>query len=86
MNREEVYKAIDTELDYVQKQEKVEESHVVRDFPLAAGILAIEHNLEKASDAWYSEIKPYPKAMEYMRKIAGICVKMGIKYDMPERK
>jgi hypothetical protein len=44
MEREEVYKSIDTELDYVKVQEKIEESHVVVDFPLAAGMEAIRYN------------------------------------------
>lgn len=85
MNRKEVYKAIDTELDYVQKQEQIQESHVVEDFPLASGMEAIRYNLDKANNEWYVEQAPYPNAMKYLRKVAGICVKMGIKYDMPER-
>jgi len=85
MNRDKVYKAIDTELDYVQGQEEVKESHVVEDFPLAAGMEAIRYNLDKANKEWYVEQAPYPNAMKYLRKVAGICVQMGIKYGMPER-
>lgn len=85
MQRKEVYKAIDTELDYVQQQEQIKESHVVVEFPLAAGMEAIRYNIEKANKEWYIEQAPYPNAMKYIRKVAGICVKMGIKYDMPER-
>lgn len=85
MNRKEVYKAIDTEMDYVQEMELVSASHVVEDFPLAAGMEAIAYNMRKANESWYVEQAPYPNAMKYLRKIAGICVKMGVKYDMPER-
>lgn len=85
MDRKEVYKVIDTELDYVQQQEQIQESHIVEDFSLPAGMEAIRYNLDKANKEWYMEQAPYPNAMKYLRKVAGICVKMGIKYDMPER-
>lgn len=82
---EDVFKAVKSELDYVSEQEKVEESHVVEDFPLAAGLEAIRYNLDKANKEWYVEKAPYRNAMKYIRKIAGICFKMGIKYGMPRR-
>ncbi len=85
MNKENVYEAIDSELAYISEQEQVDDSHVVEDFPLAAGLEAIRYNVDKASQFWYIEQAPYPNAMHFLRKVAAICVKMGIKYDMPKR-
>lgn len=85
MERKYVYKAIESEREYQEIQKKKETSHVVEDFPLAAGMEAIRYNIEKANQAWYSEKSPYPTAMEYVRKIAAICVQMGEKYEMPSR-
>lgn len=85
MKKQEVYKAIDSELDYVKKQELINESHVVEDFPMSSGLLAIGYNMDLAKEYWYVEKAPYPNAMKYLRKVAGICVKMGVKYDMPKR-
>lgn len=85
MKRQEIYKKIDTELDYVETHESLNDTHITEDFPLSAGLEAIRYNLDKANQSWYRERTPYPQTMEYLRKIAGICVKMGIKYDMKER-
>ena len=85
MKRKEVYDAIDSERNYQENQKKDDKSHVVEDFPLSSALEAIRYNIEKANQSWYTEKNPYPNAMEYMRKIAAICIQMGEKYDMPRR-
>ena len=80
-----VFEVIGTELNYVAYKEDEGQDHIVRDFPLSAGLQAIEHNLGKAKTSWYEGKAPHPEAMTYLRKIAAICVKMGIKYEMPRR-
>ena len=80
-----VYKVIDSERNYQENQKLINESHVVEDFPLSSAMEAIRYNLDKANQAWYNEQKPYPTAMEYIRKISAICVQMGESYGMPER-
>ena len=85
MNRQEVYDAIDSEREYQEVQKKSNESHVVEEFPLSSGMEAIRYNLEKANQAWYNEKSPYQNSMEYIRKIAAICVQMGEKYNMPKK-
>ena len=88
MKRQDVYKAVDSERDYVEDLEKNDiNSHVVENFPLGSAISAIKYNMNKAQEAWYSETQPnHEVSMEYIRKVAGICVKMGEKYGMPSRK
>lgn len=81
-----VYASIESELEYQFDMEEVPSSHVVEDFPLSAGLEAIRYNIDRATTAWYTQQDPYPEAMEYLRKVAAICVRMGMKYDMPHRK
>lgn len=85
MKRDEVYQVIDGERNYQESQKLVDESHVVEEFPLSSAMEAIRYNLDKANQAWYNEQKPYENAMEYVRKIAAICVQMGESYGMPPR-
>lgn len=85
MKREQVYGAISSEREYQEKMKEVDSSHVVEDFPLAAGMEAIRYNLDLANQHWYAEKAPYEGAMQYIRKIAAICVQMGEKYGMEER-
>ena len=85
MRRDEVIEVICGERDFQESQKPKEDSHVVEDFPLSSAMEAIRYNLNKANESWYQEKSPYENSMEYMRKIAAICVQMGEKYDMPER-
>lgn len=80
-----VYASVESELTYQEIMEKDPSSHVVEDFPLSAGLEAIRYNIDKATTAWYNQQAPYPEAMEYLRKVAAICVRMGMKYHMPHR-
>ncbi|WP_017732747.1 hypothetical protein [Nafulsella turpanensis] len=84
--RIEVYKAISSERDFQDKAAIRKEKPDLREsFHLGDGIAAIEHNIQKAREAWYSGTVPYDSAMEYIRKVAGICVKLGEVYGMPKR-
>jgi hypothetical protein len=85
MERQEVYKKIDSEREYQEQMKKEKESHVVEDFPLSSAILAMEHNLKLAKDSWYYNQAPYKESMKYIRKVAAICVQMGEKYGMKDR-
>lgn len=81
MTRQDIYKAIDSERLYQELNMDLSTS----DFPLSSAMEAIRFNLEKANKSWYREKAPYIDSMEYIRKIAAICVQMGEKYGMNER-
>ncbi len=85
MERRKVFRAIDTERDFQEIMKIKDSSHVVEDFPLSSAVSAIRYNLDKMNESWYKEKAPYEESMEYMRKIAAICVQMGEKYEMKER-
>lgn len=86
MERKKVYELIEEELNYISKKEKETTSHIVEDFTLASAMEAIRFNLYKANSSWYKGKQPYEESMEYFRKIASICIKMGEKYGLPKRK
>lgn len=86
MERLKVYQAIDSERNYQDRMEAQGDTHVVSDFPLAAGIAAMEELILNVRREWYYGKDPYKNAMDHVRKIAGVCVKMGEKYGMEERK
>lgn len=85
MKREDVYKSIDSERDFQEKNKSNKDSHIVEEFPLGSALSAIQYKLDQARLCWYNEQEPYPTAMEEIRKIAAICVQMGEKYDMSKR-
>ena len=85
MTTKEVFQAIKTELNFISDKEKLNDTHITDSFPLSSGLTAIRHNLAKAEAAWYEGRDPHPKAMDILRKIAAICVKMGDQYGMPAR-
>lgn len=86
MEREEVYKAIDTEREYQDFVTPID-SRMVDDYAISHAILNIEKFIGEAREAWYGESSEdsYQKTMDMLRKIAGVCVKSGEKYGMPER-
>jgi hypothetical protein len=86
MERQEVYKAIDSERDYQEQGLKKEDSHIVQEFDIAHGLNAIQYNLDLAREAWYKGHEPHGETMDYLRKIAGICVNLGEKKGMQKRK
>lgn len=87
MKRQEVYKIIDQERDY---QDKLIADNRRKDIKpvLTVGetISAIDYNLTEARGFWYHNSDPQKKSMEYIRKIAALCVQLAESYDMPERK
>jgi hypothetical protein len=85
-SRVDVYKAIDSERDFQEANKKINESHIVDEFPLGSALSAIQHKLEVARSTWYNTLEPHEDAMEEIRKIAAICVQMGEKYEMSKRK
>lgn len=86
MKREEIYKAIDSEREYQDKM-SLSKYHpdMIEDMHLGDILSAINYNFGVAQSWWYSEAEPYEKSMEYIRKIAGLCVKAGEQFGMKKR-
>ena len=85
--RQEVYHAIDTERIYqIEATEDVTRPDMVEPFGIGQGLLAIDAIVEQAKQIWYKDYPPYKKTMNHLRKVAGVCVKMGEQFGMPERK
>lgn len=86
MTREDVYKAIDTERDYQDAQSaRDDRPDMVDDLPFPGILLAMEHCLNTARATWYYDAAPYQDTMNLVRKVAGLAVKAGEKYGMPNR-
>lgn len=87
MTRPEVYKAIDSERNF---QEQLTANplrpDMIENFHVGDGLSGIEYNLIKAREAWYKGAVPHTEAMEYLRKVAGVIVKLAEEYGIPERK
>ena len=86
MERKRVYAIIDTERDYQNKMEKVEGSYVVPNQNTGDRLLSMQYNLNKAINAWYVEVNPFENTMEYVRKVAALCVKLMEENGAAERK
>jgi hypothetical protein len=85
--RQVVYEAIDTERDYQEKMKAdSKRPDIIEDFHVGDALSAIQYNLDLARVSWYQGSAPHPLAMEYLRKIAGLCVQAGEVYGMPNRK
>lgn len=87
--RKEVYKAIDSERDYQNREtENPQRPDMIEDFNMGTAMQALNVLMRKADDIWYTESPEnnYEGTMDILRKVAGVCVKMGEKYGMPERK
>jgi hypothetical protein len=86
MQRQEVYKILDTERDY-QDQQILSPSRpdMRRDLTVGDTLNIIQYNLDKAREEWYQGHAPHKSAMNYLRKIAGTIVMMGENIGMPER-
>lgn len=85
MERNEVFDIISIERNYQENNKLNPQSHIVEDFNLGDALSAIQYNLDIARSEWYGGKKPHLNSMEYLRKIAAICVQMGEIYGMPER-
>lgn len=88
MEQSQVLEAIIGEREFQAAQTaRPDRPDMVEDFDIAKALNAIRVNLRKAEDAWYKDNPEasYQDTMEFLRKIAGICVSQGERYGMPER-
>jgi hypothetical protein len=85
-NRQDVYVAIDSERDYQDRMTAdISRPDMISDLHLGDTLSAIQHNLTLATTEWYQGSEPHPRAMNFLRKIAGLCVQAGEKHGMPYR-
>jgi hypothetical protein len=75
MNREQVYEIISSERDY-QDRLKLDTTHpdIIPELHVGDTLSAIQLNLNKALESWYTESTPHEKTTVYLRKIAALCV------------
>jgi hypothetical protein len=86
MERKELYKAIDTERQFqIDMTAKESRPDMIEDLHVGDTLSAIQYNLDLARKAWYHGSTPHQGAMDYLRKIAGLCVQAGEKNGMPNR-
>lgn len=78
--------AIQSERDY-QDRASADGSRpdIRQDVHMGDVLGAIKVNIDRAYEAWYLDVEPYPKTMEYLRKVAALCVRAGEVFGMPER-
>jgi len=89
MNRSNVYKSLDTERDYQEVETKnPDRPDMIEDFNMGTAMQAINSIMGQADQVWYADSPEnnYQDTMDLLRKVAGVCVQMGEKYGMPERK
>lgn len=86
-SRELVYRTLDGERDY-QDAASADPSRpdMVPEMSMGEIILAMEHALGEARRAWYSDARPYPATIEYLRKVGGLTVKAMEQFGVVERK
>jgi hypothetical protein len=86
-SRELVYRTIDGERDY-QDAASADPARpdMVQQMSMGEIILAAEHALAEARRAWYSDSRPYPATIEYLRKVGGLVVKAMEQFGVVERK
>ena len=86
MTRDHVMNTVSAERDYQDRMAAdTSRPDMVPDLHLGDTIAAIQYNLAKCTDAWYRGAYPHTDAMQYMCKIAALCVQAGERYGMPER-
>jgi hypothetical protein len=84
-DRQATYNAINSERDYQDTLVSDPSHPEMVDIGLGDTMVAIQYNIDKAIEEWYREGAPYPRAMNYMRKVAALAVRAGEKFGMPER-
>ena len=62
-----------------------ERPDMVDDLRMGDYLTAIDVNLQRAKDSWYSSYEPFPITMEFVRKIGALAVKAGEQFAMPFR-
>lgn len=84
--RAKVYGAINSEREY---QDAMTASSarpdMIEDFHVGDGLSAIEHLVGEARREWYKGAAPHGPAMDLLRKVAGVIVKLGETYRLPYR-
>lgn len=85
MLRQIVYQVVDGERDYQDVMTASSSRPDMVEIGLGETLLAMEHCLAEARRAWYSGHAPHRDAMGYVRKVAGLAVKAGEQFGMPER-
>ena len=86
MNREDVYKVIDTERDFQDKHSgDLGRPDMLVQMSMGDLLGAIKVNVDKAYAAWYRDHGTYPNTTEFLRKVAALCVKSGEQFGMPHR-
>lgn len=86
MKRDDVFKAIDEERAYQEASAADDERpDMVPQLSVGDTLTAIQYNLAKANEAWYIGSVPHKEAMQYLRKIAALCVQAGEHHGMPRR-
>lgn len=86
MNRDEVLKVISDERDYqIKMTNETTRPDMNPEMSMGDLLSAMEVNLSKAKQAWYTDSYPYTNTLDYVRKVAGLAVQAGERYDMPNR-
>ena len=87
MDRDIVFKVIDDEREYQDDtSSSLDRPDMKRNMTTGDILCAIEFNLDAAKKEWYRDSYPHKQTIEYLRKIAALCVKAGEDFGMPERK
>ena len=83
--RSDVIAAIETERDFQEALLEKGRPDMRPDLQIGSAILAMEENLKRAREAWYTDSGNYPQTMEYLRKVGGLIVQVGEVHGMPIR-
>lgn len=82
--RKKVYKAIDTEREYQDLM--WEDSAAGPRHSVGEDLFLIEQLMRQAGECWQYEHRPETETLEYLRKIAGVCVRCMEAHGAPKRK
>lgn len=85
LTRQSAIEIVETELDYLDN-DPYKDSYIQKDIlSLGETISALEVKLQKARTLWYEGKEPYFPAMEEIRKIAALSIRVIQRYDSPSR-
>lgn len=87
MTREEVYRTIDSERDFVESLIEDPNRPDMNRLKMGEALTAIRYNLVKAEEEYYTDAPSYnyQRTLRYLRKIAGLIVDQGEQNNMPSR-
>ena len=83
MNRKEVYGVIDKELGTQKKS--IGYTHHHKEAHIADTLTAVKYNLEQAMVSWHLEVNQHDATMEYLKRIAALCIKAGEEFGMKNK-